>query len=49
MAHFSIAQRVPKGPALADWLLKSTFPDIALSWADFVAGKALFESWMREA
>lgn len=49
MAHFSIAVLAPKDPSLADWLLKSTFPDIALAWADFMIGKALYESWLREA
>lgn len=49
MAHFSIAVLGPKGPAPLDWVLKTTFPDIALAWADFLIGKALYESWMREA
>lgn len=49
MGHFSIAQLAPKAPTLADWLLRSTLPDIALAWADFLVGKALFESWLREA
>ncbi len=49
MGHFSITMLAPKGPTLADWLLKSTFPDIALAWADFLIGKSLYESWMREA
>lgn len=49
MGHFSIAALAPKSPPLADWLLKSTVPDIALAWADFMIGKALYESWMREA
>jgi len=49
MGHFSIAVLAPKEPTVADWLLKSTFPDIALAWADFMIGKALYESWMREA
>jgi hypothetical protein len=48
MGHFSIAALAPKGPALTDWVLKSTFPDIAVSWADFMAGKVLYDSWMQE-
>ena len=49
MAHYSIATLAPKGPALADWFLKSTFPDVAIALGDFLVGKALFESWVREA
>ena len=49
MGHFSIAALAPRAPTLADWLLKSTLPDIAVAWADFMIGKALFESWLREA
>jgi hypothetical protein len=49
MGHFSIAVLAPKAPTLADWLLKSTLADIALAAGDFLVGKALFESWMREA
>ncbi len=49
MGHFSIAALAPKAAPLADWLLRSTFPDIALAWADFMIGKALYETWMREA
>ncbi len=49
MGHFSIAMLAPKGPSPADWILRSTLPDIALAWGDFMIGKALFESWLREA
>jgi hypothetical protein len=49
MAHFSIATLAPKAPALADWILRSTLADIALAGADFLVGKALYDSWMREA
>lgn len=49
MGHFSIAALAPKSPALTDWVLKSTFPDIAIAWADFLAGKILYESWLRES
>ena len=49
MGHYSIATLAPKGPSLADWLLRSTFADIALAWGDFMIGRALYESWMREA
>jgi hypothetical protein len=46
MGHFSIAGLLPKDPALTDWILKSTFPDIALAWADFAIGAVLYRSWM---
>ena len=49
MAHFSIAGLAPKNLGAADWLLRSTFPDIAIAWGDFLVGKALYDSWMREA
>lgn len=49
MGHFSIAALAPKAPTLADWLLKSTLADIALAGGDFLAGTALYHSWMREA
>ena len=48
MGHFSIAMLAPRGPSLADWFLRSTFPDIALAWGDFMIGRALFASWMQE-
>lgn len=49
MGHFSIAQLAFHAPTLADWALRSTLPDIALAWGDFFVGKALYDSWMREA
>lgn len=49
MAHFSLAALfAPQGPAFADWVLRTTFPDIAIAWGDFFVGKALYDSWMRE-
>jgi hypothetical protein len=49
MGHFSIEMLAPRGAGLADWLLRSTLADIVLAWGDFTIGKALYESWMREA
>ena len=49
MGHYSIATLAPRAPTPADWLLKSTFADISLAWGDFMIGKALYESWLREA
>lgn len=49
MGHFSIESLAPRGLGVVDWVLRSTFPDIVLAWADFLIGRSLFESWMREA
>jgi hypothetical protein len=46
MGHFSIAGLLPRDHAPLDWVLKSTFPDIALAWADFLIGAVLYRSWM---
>lgn len=43
MAHYSIMQFSIKAIPLADWWLKSTLPDIAILWADFFIGKALYD------
>lgn len=48
MAHFSIAGLAPKDPPLMAWITHSTFPDIALAWADFLVGATLYRTWMRE-
>jgi hypothetical protein len=48
MAHFSIAGLAPKAPPLIAWITHSTFPDIALAWADFLVGAALYRTWMRK-
>jgi len=48
MGHFSIAMMAPKNPPLIAWITRSTFPDIALAWADFLVGAALYRAWMRE-
>jgi hypothetical protein len=49
MTHFSIASLAPKALPPIEWVMKSTFPDIALAWADFLVGAALYRSWMRAA
>ena len=49
MTHFSIATLAPKGPAALDWVLKSTLRVVAVAWGDFMVGKALYDSWLREA
>jgi len=41
MAHFSLAEMAAKSIPLSQMLLKSTLPDIGISWADFFVGKAL--------
>jgi len=49
MGHYSIAALAPKHPGALDIFLRTTFPDIAIAWGDFLVGKALYDSWMREA
>ena len=43
MAHYSIAEIYAKSLPSSVWLLKSTLPDIGIAWADFFAGKALYD------
>jgi hypothetical protein len=47
MAHFSIAQLSAQGAPPQDWIFKSTLPDIAIAWADFLVGKALYDLYQR--
>lgn len=47
MAHYSIAEILAKSIPMQDMLLKSTLPDIAIAWVDFLIGKALFDSYMK--
>jgi hypothetical protein len=47
MAHFSIAEIAAKSVPMSDWLLKSTLPDITIAWADFFAGKALYDLYTK--
>ena len=47
MAHFSVAEISAKGIPPSAWLLKSTFPDIAIAWGDFFVGKALYDISIR--
>jgi hypothetical protein len=50
MGHFGIVALAGLAvPApLSQWLFKSMAIDITLAWADFFAGKALYDSWLRE-
>jgi hypothetical protein len=47
MAHFSIAEIAARSVPMSEWLLKSTLPDIAIAWADFFAGKALYDLYVK--
>jgi hypothetical protein len=47
MAHFSIAELTARSAPLEDWIIKSTLPDIAIAWADFFVGKALYDLYQR--
>jgi len=47
MAHFSFAEIAAKSIPLQAAFLKSTLPDIGIAWADFFAGKALYDLYMK--
>ena len=47
MAHYSIAEIYAKSLPPSAWLLKTTLPDIGIAWADFFAGKALYDLTMK--
>lgn len=49
MGHYSIAEIMARSIPPADWLTKSTLPDIGISWADFLVGKILYDETMRNA
>jgi len=46
MAHFSLADMASKSLPLSQMVLKSTLPDIGISWADFFVGKALYDYYL---
>ncbi len=48
MGHFaivSLADLATKPATFVDYFFKSMALDIAIAWADFFVGKALYESW----
>lgn len=47
MAHYSIVELTIKSVPFQDWFLKSTLPDIGISWGDFFIGKALYDLNMK--
>ncbi len=47
MTHFSIAQLSAQDAPPQAWILNSTLPDIAIAWADFFVGKALYDLYQR--
>jgi hypothetical protein len=47
MTHFSIAQLIGQHLPIQAVILKSTLPDIAILWADFFLGKALYDLQLR--
>jgi hypothetical protein len=48
MSHFSIAQLSAQGAPPLAYIFKSTLPDIAIAWADFFVGKALYDLYQRQ-
>jgi hypothetical protein len=49
MAHFSIAAIIAKSIPFPAMILNSTLPDIGIAWADFLVGKALYDSYFKGA
>jgi hypothetical protein len=47
MAHFSLAQMMAKSIPVPSMFLNSTLPDIAILWADFFVGRALYEQYVK--
>ena len=47
MTHFSVSELTAKAIPAQDWLIKSTFADISIAWADFFAGKALYDMYLK--
>ncbi len=48
MMHYSIAEMLAKSIPLGEMVLRSTLPDIAIAWADFFAGKMLYDIYIKE-
>lgn len=48
MGHFSLAVMPAGGTLAGNWMIRSTLPDISVAWADFLVGKLLYDSWVRE-
>jgi uncharacterized membrane protein YdjX (TVP38/TMEM64 family) len=48
MGHYGIVG-LTSAAAQGHWIFRSMLIDVALVWVDFLVGKALYESWMREA
>lgn len=48
MAHYSVAEFIAKAVPPEQWFAKSTFIDIAIAWADFFIGKALYEIYLKD-
>jgi hypothetical protein len=48
MSHFSIAELTARSAPAADWVMKSTLPDIGIAWGDFFIGKALYDINLKE-
>lgn len=46
MSHFGIAEMIAKSLPWSNLIFKSTLPDIAIAWGDFMIGKALYDYYM---
>jgi len=46
MSHYGIAEMIAKSLPVSNLIFKSTLPDIAIAWGDFMIGKALYDYYM---
>lgn len=49
MGHYSVAEIMARAIPPADWLIRSTLPDIGICWADFLVGRILYDETLRNA
>lgn len=47
MAHYSIAELTAKSAPVSDWFIRSTLPDIGITWGDFFIGRALYDLYIK--
>jgi len=46
MIHFNVAGFMAKPIPPSQWIMNSMLPDIAIAWADFFVGKALYDFYI---
>jgi len=48
MTHLSIAFKITKNLPFSVWIWQTTIPDIMLAGADFMVGRTIYYSWVRQ-